>query len=116
VIVEGPRAAIAAHYAEALHAVDGDELVSVSEDFERMGDLVAALGPAVERLPLTDREREIVMLIRNGLSNRDVAQRLSLSVRTVENHIHEAMAKTGTISRDRLAGLMPGAPNAVPPS
>jgi len=156
-IVEGPRAAIAAHYAEALRAADGDELALVSEDFERMGDLVAAtdaaadactvyrrkdlrgsalassvraqalaercggartpaLGPAVERLPLTDREREIVMLIRNGLTNRDVAQRLSLSVRTVENHIYRAMAKTGTTSRDQLAGLMPGAPNAVPPS
>ncbi|WP_255506291.1 LuxR C-terminal-related transcriptional regulator [Mycobacterium sp. AZCC_0083] len=36
------------------------------------------------------------MLIRNGLTNRAVAQRLSLSVRTVENHIYKAMAKTGT--------------------
>jgi hypothetical protein len=44
---------------------------------------------------LTDRERAIVMLIRNGLTDRDVAQRLSLSVRTVENHIYKAMAKTG---------------------
>ena len=46
----------------------------------------------------------------------DAAQRLSLSVRTVENHIYKAMAKTATTSRDQLAGLMPGAPNAVPPS
>ena len=54
--------------------------------------------------------------VRNGLTNRDVAQRLSLSVRTVENHIYKAMAKTETTSRDQLAGPMPGAPNAVPPS
>jgi DNA-binding NarL/FixJ family response regulator len=44
---------------------------------------------------LADGEREIVMLIRNGLANRDVAQRLSLSVRTVENHIYKAMARRG---------------------
>ena len=58
-------------------------------------------------LPLTDREREIVMLIGEGLSNRDVAERLTLSVRTVESHIYQAMAKTGTTSRDELAALLP---------
>jgi hypothetical protein len=35
-IVEGTRAGIAAHCAEAVHAADGDELVSVSMEFERM--------------------------------------------------------------------------------
>ena len=34
-------------------------------------------------LPLTDREREIVLLLGQGLSNRDVADRLTVSVRTV---------------------------------
>src|SRR5882757_3935779 len=62
---------------------------------------------APERLPLTDREREIVMLIGQGLSNRDIATRLTLSVRTVESHIYKAMAKTGTSNRDELAGLLP---------
>jgi DNA-binding CsgD family transcriptional regulator len=52
---------------------------------------------------LTDREREIVMLIGEGLSNRAVAERLTLSVRTVESHIYRAMLKTGTRSRDQLA-------------
>ena len=60
-----------------------------------------------EPLPLTDREREIVMLIGAGLSNRAVAERLTLSVRTVESHIYRAMAKTGTTSRDELAALLP---------
>ena len=62
---------------------------------------------AAERLPLTDREHEIVMLIGEGLSNRAVAQRLTLSIRTVEGHIYRAMAKTGTASRDDLAALLP---------
>ena len=54
-------------------------------------------------MPLTDREAEIVMLIGEGLSNRAVAERLTLSVRTVESHIYRAMLKTGTTSRDELA-------------
>lgn len=66
-----------------------------------------ALRQAAERLPLTDREREIVMLLGEGLSNRDIAARLIVSVRTVESHIYKAMAKTGTTSRDDLAALLP---------
>jgi DNA-binding CsgD family transcriptional regulator len=71
------------------------------------GARTPALRKAAERVPLTDREREIVMLIGEGLSNRDIAVRLTLSVRTVESHIYKAMAKTGTTSRDELAALLP---------
>jgi DNA-binding CsgD family transcriptional regulator len=70
------------------------------------GARTATLRKAVERLPLTDREREIVLLIGQGLSNRDIAKRLTLSVRTVESHIYKAMAKTGTFNRDELAALL----------
>ena len=147
-IVEGPRVALAARFAEALRDSDAAELAAVSEDFESMGDLVAAvdaaahaaigyrrqdlrgsalgcstradalaqqcggastpaLRQATERLPLTDREREIVMLVADGLSSRAVAERLTLSVRTVESHIYRAMSKTGTTSRDELVNLLP---------
>ena len=71
-----------------------------------------ALRQATETLPLTDREREIVMLIGEGLSNREVAERLTVSVRTVESHIYRAMTKTGTSTRDELiALLMPRRPS-----
>jgi DNA-binding CsgD family transcriptional regulator len=66
-----------------------------------------ALRQAREPLPLTDREREIVMLVGGGQSNRDIATRLSVSVRTVEGHIYKAMNKTGTESREELAALLP---------
>ncbi|WNG88306.1 LuxR C-terminal-related transcriptional regulator [Mycobacterium sp. ITM-2016-00317] len=65
-----------------------------------------ALQQAVARLPLTDREREIVMLLGEPMSNREIADRLQLSVRTVESHVYNAMAKTGTTCRDELAGLL----------
>jgi DNA-binding CsgD family transcriptional regulator len=146
-IVEGPRVGLAARFAEALRDGDAAELAAVSEDFERMGDLVAAvdaaahaaiayrrhdqrgsaltcstradglaqqcggastpaLDQATEELPLTGREREIAMLIAAGLSSPAIAERLTLSVRTVESHIHRAMKKTGTTSRDELANLV----------
>lgn len=70
------------------------------------GIVTPALGRARLRLPLTDRETEVVMLIGTGLSNRAVADRLTLSVRTVESHIYRAMAKTGTASREELAALL----------
>jgi DNA-binding CsgD family transcriptional regulator len=146
-VVEGPRVGVAARFAAALKTGDSAELEAVSQAFERMGDVVAAVDAAAhaaaayrhhdlrgsafgcasragelaercgartpaldlasERLPLTDREREIVRLIGEGLSSRAVADRLSLSVRTVEGHIYRSMAKTGTSSREELAALLP---------
>jgi DNA-binding CsgD family transcriptional regulator len=66
-----------------------------------------ALRQAREPLPLTGRERELVMLLGDGLSNRDIAARLHLSVRTVEGHVYKAMTKTGTATREELAALLP---------
>ena len=48
------------------------------------------------------------MLIGAGLSNRAVAQRLTVSIRTVESHIYRAMTKTGTASRPTSLRCCPG--------
>jgi DNA-binding CsgD family transcriptional regulator len=71
------------------------------------GACTPALRQASERLPLTDREREIVMLLGEGLSSPAIAERLTLSARTVEGHIYRAMTKTGVASREELAALLP---------
>jgi DNA-binding CsgD family transcriptional regulator len=71
------------------------------------GASTPALRQGARPLPLTDREAEIVMMIGEGLSNRAMAERLTVSVRTVESHIYRAMAKTGTTGRDELAALIP---------
>jgi DNA-binding NarL/FixJ family response regulator len=42
-----------------------------------------------------------------GLSNRAVAERLTLSVRTVESHVYRAELKTGISSGGELAALLP---------
>nr|WP_255727235.1 helix-turn-helix transcriptional regulator [Nesterenkonia sp. DZ6] len=57
---------------------------------------------------LSRRERQVAMLVSEGLTNREVAERLVLSVRTVEYHVANAMAKLKIRSRRELRGLVGG--------
>lgn len=57
-------------------------------------------------LDLTRREREIALLVSEGLSNREIATRLYLSVRTVESHIYQARAKVDARTRGDLGRLV----------
>ncbi len=68
-----------------------------------------AVHSVARPLPITDREREIVMLAAAGLSNRQIAQRLSVSVRTVEGHVYRIFAKLGIEHREQLIHLVSGA-------
>jgi len=65
----------------------------------------ATPGPfhAPDAIPLSGREREIVMLAAKGLASKDIAERLFLSVRTVSNHLQHAYTKLGVRSRAGLA-------------
>lgn len=51
---------------------------------------------------LSQREHEVAALVAEGLSNPEIADRLTLSVRTVENHIYRAMRKAEVGSRRQL--------------
>ncbi|MFC5063640.1 helix-turn-helix transcriptional regulator [Actinomycetospora atypica] len=70
----------------------------------------AATSPAVAAaalaVPFTNREREIALLVAQGLSNRDIAEVVSLSVRTVESHVYNASSKAGVTERAALAELV----------
>jgi DNA-binding NarL/FixJ family response regulator len=57
-------------------------------------------------VPLTAREREIAVLAADGLSSKDIAERLYLSVRTVNNHLQKAYSKLGVNSRAEMARLL----------
>jgi len=56
--------------------------------------------------PLTPRQLEVAGLMATGLTSRQIAARLSVSVRTVECHLWAAYAKTGTGNRVLLANWL----------
>ena len=58
--------------------------------------------PHLARLGLTVRETEVLGLINAGVTNTEIAERLVISVRTVESHVSNMLAKTGAISRSEL--------------
>jgi DNA-binding CsgD family transcriptional regulator len=57
------------------------------------------------RLALTQRESEVLMWIARGKSNRDIAEILSLSPRTVNKHLEQIYAKLGVENRASAAAL-----------
>jgi DNA-binding CsgD family transcriptional regulator len=70
------------------------------------GAVSPALSSARIPLPFTQREHEVAQLVSRGLSNRDIASTLSLSVRTVEGYVYQASAKAGVTARAELAALV----------
>jgi DNA-binding CsgD family transcriptional regulator len=56
--------------------------------------------------PLTPRQREVAELVAAGLSNKEIADRLITSVRTVEGHLLRACQRVGAASRGDLARIM----------
>jgi DNA-binding CsgD family transcriptional regulator len=61
-------------------------------------------------LSLTPRQRDVAQLASRGLSNREIARRLFVSVRTVEGHLYQVFAKLGITGRADLASVFPTSP------
>jgi DNA-binding CsgD family transcriptional regulator/tetratricopeptide (TPR) repeat protein len=84
---------------DVVHA--GDAVVTTRDD---------GPGPASRRAPelssLTSREHEVLAVLAEGLSNRQIAQRLYISERTVAVHVSRVLAKTDTRSRTQAAALL----------
>ena len=59
--------------------------------------------PQLKGVVLGTREEEVGTLVAQGLSNKDIAARLFLSVRTVETHVHHLLNKLGVNSRTQIA-------------
>jgi DNA-binding NarL/FixJ family response regulator len=64
----------------------------------------ATKGPPAAVWPdaLTEREREVIGLVRQGLSNKDIAYRLSISDSTVRHHLTSIFDKVGVSNRQKL--------------
>ncbi|WP_231983651.1 helix-turn-helix transcriptional regulator, partial [Mycobacterium sp. E2733] len=105
-------AADAAAQAAAEHARRGErgkEIESSTWAYRLAGQCglrTPAFEAAARPLPFSGRERQIAMLVVAGLSNRQIADRLFISVRTVEGHLYRIFAKLGITNRDQLAHLI----------
>jgi len=94
---------------ELLHAVrvvaGGDALLSPGVTRRLIEEFAAHAKDAVSGADLeqlTDREREVMALVGEGLSNEEIARRLYVSPATAKTHVSRAMAKLGARDRAQL--------------
>lgn len=84
----------------------GDSLLSPGVTRRLIADIAArppvAAAPQTELSELTDREREVLVLVARGLSNDEIAQRLFLSPLTAKTHVSRTMSKLGARDRAQL--------------
>ncbi|MFJ6280554.1 helix-turn-helix transcriptional regulator [Arthrobacter subterraneus] len=100
-------AADAARLAAQLAQESGEQVAVTEADRVLRG--VGAPGVTGRRgalQSLTDRERSIAVLAAQGRTNRDIAQVMCVSVRTIEGHIYRLYSKLGVSSRSQLALLL----------
>ena len=76
----------------------------------RVAALKAELPAERGERRLTRRQREIATLISEGLSNKQIARRLSIEQATVKNHVHNILSKLGVSHRDDVTALIRTSP------
>lgn len=84
--------------------------VSVGAATSYVSQVVAFMrlrGRAEAGLPptLSSRERQVAELVKNGATDREVAHRLGISLRTAEDHTHRILSKLGLRNRAAMAKL-----------
>ena len=79
---------------------------------ECQGAQTPALRAATTPQPFTARQREIISLAAQGLSNKQIADRLTMSIRSIEGHLFRASQRVGANSREQLISLLHGPSDA----
>jgi DNA-binding NarL/FixJ family response regulator len=93
---------------QAVHAVAGGHNVAAPTVTRRLVRHFVATGPRIaDTVPLTTltiRERDVLKLLAEGLSNLEIASRLTISEGTVKTHVSRILAKLGV--RDRIQAVI----------
>jgi DNA-binding NarL/FixJ family response regulator len=102
----------AAAVVEARKALAEFEGLGTRQDADRAAAMLRELGVRGRTGPkqaalLTEREREVLDLLAQGLTNRDMGGRLFLSPKTVEHHVGAIMRKLGVKTRTEAAAVLP---------
>jgi DNA-binding CsgD family transcriptional regulator len=97
---------------EAFTAHGDEQFARTARDLLRRAGAPTRRGRGAATVPdrlraagVTSREMDVLRLVGAGLSNREIAERLFLSPRTVETHVARLLAKTGTATRSGLTAL-----------
>ena len=91
-----------AHRQEGLMVKSDDLLQRAATRLAAMGAHLPVPQPFAGTQPLSKREREIVQLVGKGLTNAQIAERLFLSERTIETHLHNSYKKLRLTTRPAL--------------
>ena len=79
------------------------DAVPASENGEKKG---ISFEDIQDEFHITEREFEVILQIKKGLTNKEIAYNLNISVNTVNNHIANIFSKTGVRSRIDLLNLL----------
>lgn len=104
-----PREATAAELVEALERMATGEVACPPRIVETLGRWLSSRTDRPARSlvdDLTRREREVVELVRLGLSNKQIAERLCIEVTTVKSHVHSILGKLNVERRAEVAALL----------
>jgi len=72
-------------------------------------------SPVLEAVKLTQRERQVVELIGDGLSNKEIAARLHVAIHTVKSHVHNVLEKLALHTRLEVAAFTRGESRSTKP-
>lgn len=109
-----PKDASALDVVAAVRSVARGEAVCPPRFCRMLFDCVARAAESPKsngRLVLTRRERQLVPMIEQGLTNKEIAQQLSLSEQTIKNHIHRILHKVGAENRMGIMSAVHSFPN-----
>jgi DNA-binding NarL/FixJ family response regulator len=73
-------------------------------------------GPVLEGVRLTERERQVIDLLGEGLSNKEIAARLHVAIHTVKSHVHNVLEKLALHTRLEVAAFSHSGGNQRPPA
>jgi len=86
--------------------LDSNTTAAVIRQFASPSEFPAAHSngkPGRERIQLSQREREIIVLIAQGYKNKEIAEKMFITEQTVKNHLHNVFDKLGVSDRLELA-------------
>ena len=99
----------AAVFIQGQHSSRGSYAAAIARQLaEECGGLCTPALRSRLGIPLTGRQRDVIELVASGLSNREIADRLVMSVRTVEGHVYRACQRVGANTREELAAIVRG--------